>query len=493
MSLHNGTSFTWAIHNFSYCWSKCDEAIESPMFCIYTPEETKWKLLLFPRGVATVDDSISIYLYRDKNCKGIEKIKVDYCPDILDKDGSGLDNIPTTDEFQKDMRKGFPRFTTREFVHEYLQEDILTVRCIILRLGGKAVTNRQIFARTIIGIEKRIFQCPIENFSKLEPNQKQSFLFKTDSKEFIMQINITSDGKGNILFGILPYDECMKFSVVKIFMTDSQKQDVDCGDYEYWFSYGKCAMLATKLKKRELIKNKRLHLPENALLLRFELTISTGFAFSGIEKDSWEYTLHPFPNKAYTDWRKCFDHKNLSDCPCTLITDLTTLQKKRGKCDMKLKTKSKTFSVHTLILSSRSPVFEAMFSSEMEEQTKGYVDMSDFDEETVRQFLLYLYSDQLEDLEWDDVFELYKISDKYAVISLRDKCCRYLKDNLSLENACNTLILSHMHCSRELKELAQNYILKNAKVIFKSEQWKKLAKTNSKLAYETTLLNWNEE
>ncbi|GBO08386.1 hypothetical protein AVEN_156053-1 [Araneus ventricosus] len=134
-----------------------------------------------------------------------------------------------------------------------------------------------------------------------------------------------------------------------------------------------------------------------------------------------------------------------------------------------------------------------MFSNDMKEKVNGCVDASDLQDETVRRFLLYLYSDQLEELEWDDALQLYKAADKYAVISLRDKCSAFLKSNLNLENACEALMLSDMHQDRDLKKLTQNFMLKNANVIFKSEEFKLLAEANSKLALETTLRNWSEE
>ncbi|GBM37028.1 hypothetical protein AVEN_31869-1 [Araneus ventricosus] len=183
MSKDSCSSFTWAINNYSYYWQKNDEAIVSPMFCIYMPEETKWKLLLFPRGTSD-PEYISFFLYRDKDCNGAANIKVDYSLDILTIEGSFLVRGLKTDEFQKDMRKGYTMYTqiiTK--ASRYIEQDILTIRCKMIQLDGKAMEMRKIFARTIIGIEKRFFHCPIENFSNLAPDQTQSFVINSESKE----------------------------------------------------------------------------------------------------------------------------------------------------------------------------------------------------------------------------------------------------------------------------------------------------------------------
>ncbi|CAL1301769.1 unnamed protein product [Larinioides sclopetarius] len=134
-----------------------------------------------------------------------------------------------------------------------------------------------------------------------------------------------------------------------------------------------------------------------------------------------------------------------------------------------------------------------MFSNDMKEKTNGCVDVSDLQDETVRRFLLFLYTDKLEDLTWDAALHLFKAADKYAVIALRDKCSNFLKSNLNLENACEALMLSDLHQDKNLKESTQNFILRNAKVIFKSEEWKILKDNNSKLVIETMERNWNEE
>ncbi|GBM66609.1 hypothetical protein AVEN_109018-1 [Araneus ventricosus] len=71
------------------------------------------------------------------------------------------------------------------------------------------------------------------------------------------------------------------------------------------------------------------------------------------------------------------------------------------------------------ILSALSPVFEAMFRSNMKEVIEKCVHLDDVDAETVKHMLMFLYSDTLEDLEWKDAMKLYVAADKYQILSLR--------------------------------------------------------------------------
>ncbi|GIY43371.1 speckle-type POZ protein [Caerostris extrusa] len=73
----------------------------------------------------------------------------------------------------------------------------------------------------------------------------------------------------------------------------------------------------------------------------------------------------------------------------------------RSRCDpalsdMKLRTETETFQVHAAVLSARSPVFRAMLTTDMKEKNNCCVDIPDVDNDTLRQMILYMYTDQLE-------------------------------------------------------------------------------------------------
>ncbi|GFR10068.1 speckle-type POZ protein-like B [Trichonephila clavata] len=160
--------------------------------------------------------------------------------------------------------------------------------------------------------------------------------------------------------------------------------------------------------------------------------------------------------------------------------------------DMKLRTNTDTIPVHTQILGARSSVFRAIFASDMKEKTQGCVDVTDLDDDTMRKMLLYMYTDKVEDLQWESASQLYAASDKYNISSLRIKCSAILKAKLSLINACRILSLADLHQDEVLKKTVQEYIIQK-KTIFSSEEWKSLMDANLRLAAETMHLNWNKD
>ncbi|KAF8789888.1 TD and POZ domain-containing protein 5 [Argiope bruennichi] len=442
MSKSDCVSFNWAVNNFRYSWQKPDEAIVSPTFFIYMPEETKWGLRLFPRGTID-DDCISLFLYRYRDCNGPEKIEVEYSLEMLAADDSILANRSEKEVFGKDTQKGFARYQSRKTVTtealKYLPRGILTVRCRMIQFEGKSVEIRQIFARTNIRIENRFFLWLVEKFSSLTSDNIQSFSIKSASQEDLIKMNIHTDKNypDRINFTICSFDRCMKFAFLKISIVDYYKKLNSAGEYECWLICGKCSKFQFKFTKNQLMDHRGSYLNNDVLTLKFELTISTEVSFQGIEIVSGVYTSNLAPNVVIENWRKCILEEKKSDSACSLITDLADLLEDKNAFDMKLQTKTNVFPVHTLILSARSPVFKAMFSTEMKERINGCVDVSDLDDKTVIQFLVYMYTDQLDqNLEWDDVLKLYRTADKYAVTSLKEKCSAYLKENLNLANAC---------------------------------------------------------
>ncbi|KAG5676301.1 hypothetical protein PVAND_006148 [Polypedilum vanderplanki] len=101
----------------------------------------------------------------------------------------------------------------------------------------------------------------------------------------------------------------------------------------------------------------------------------------------------------------------------------------------------KEFPVHSKILASQSPVFDKMFNADMSETKTKTVKIDDIDGDTFLEFLRFIYTGQVENLE-DMVSSLIYVADKYEIIKLKKLCTESLMKNLSIGNASETLILA---------------------------------------------------
>ncbi|GIY37151.1 TD and POZ domain-containing protein 3 [Caerostris extrusa] len=73
----------------------------------------------------------------------------------------------------------------------------------------------------------------------------------------------------------------------------------------------------------------------------------------------------------------------------------------------------------------------------------------------------YLYTADVEGLQWESAIDLYKAADKYEILSLKKKCSSFLKLNLTPTTACDILLLSDLHMDGDLKTYVQNFIVKH--------------------------------
>ncbi len=98
---------------------------------------------------------------------------------------------------------------------------------------------------------------------------------------------------------------------------------------------------------------------------------------------------------------------------------------------------TKSFYAHKYVLGTSSAVFHAMFYGDLAE-TKAVVHLSDTDEESLEQFLCFIYTDKC-DLTADNVVSVMYLSKKYIVPSLTKKCVEIMENSLDVENVLRIL------------------------------------------------------
>ncbi|CAL1294167.1 unnamed protein product [Larinioides sclopetarius] len=174
----------------------------------------------------------------------------------------------------------------------------------------------------------------------------------------------------------------------------------------------------------------------------------------------------------------------------SVLDDLKAIYDNQSLTDVELKTETKTFPAHKVLLCVRSPVFTTMLSSDMREKNINIILIDDLEDDTVQQLLLFLYTDQLEDLCWDSAMKLYHAGDKYQIERLKVICSSFLVDNLDISSACELLILADTHSDSDLKVAVEDFIFRHDKQVFGSENWEKLTRINSELALKTMLLKY---
>ncbi|GIY97245.1 speckle-type POZ protein B [Caerostris extrusa] len=99
-----------------------------------------------------------------------------------------------------------------------------------------------------------------------------------------------------------------------------------------------------------------------------------------------------------------------------------------------------------------------------------------------------MYTDDVEDLDWERAKCLYFTADKYEILSLKQTCADFLKDNVDISNCCDILLLADTHQDKDLKKKAQGFIVDQSQEVFVSDVWKSFMVDHVQLAAEVMYL-----
>ncbi|GFU07712.1 hypothetical protein NPIL_350791 [Nephila pilipes] len=419
---------------------------------------------------------------------------MDYDLAFLAEDGSVLKIRKSEDFFFNNYLSVLQDVVTKTEREAFLSRDTLRTRCRLWRTAGKAIPTVTIFARTVCDVETRNFLWDIENFCTFKQGHKVDFVLSSEPKDDAVTFSLGVNKEDKIEVSMKPSNENLKFLNFQSLITDSNGSNTDCGYHEIWpVEIGKDNKFTLPFTKTYLIDNKHLYLKNDVFSLYCECSLCYGFLFSRIEKI---YSgINPFSITNPIFHKPCMTNAIAEqlDSMSDLKEDFGRLYDEGLHSDMKLRTATETFHTHKNILSIRSPVFRKMFATDMKENIQECVDIPDLDDDTVRRMLLYVYTNALEDLQWESALRLYAAADKYEIVALKSKCSCFLKRNLCPSNLYDALVLADRHADGELKAAAQDYALKHEENVFNSEEWKAFVQSYSTLAAATMLLKWNKK
>ena len=128
------------------------------------------------------------------------------------------------------------------------------------------------------------------------------------------------------------------------------------------------------------------------------------------------------------------------------------------------------FNCHKVILAGRSPVFNAMFTHDMEESRSGRIDIKDLDVDTVGKMLAYIYSDKIDNTDGKEEM-LLAAAEKYDLPGLKSLCENALSKSMTIDNVLDMLLLADLNKAKSVKDVAIKFIIENAQEILSQEGW----------------------
>jgi len=147
--------------------------------------------------------------------------------------------------------------------------------------------------------------------------------------------------------------------------------------------------------------------------------------------------------------------------------------------------KGEKFPAHKAVLSSRSLVFNKMFSSGMTEAKDGIVTIEECEVHIFKEVLNFLYTGSIKNETLvNNVQELLAQADKYDLTDLRSLCDKVLLQQLTPHNAASILLLSDTYHSLALKSQVMALAVSNFEAVITSPEFVDLCKANPALVAE---------
>ncbi|GBL86983.1 hypothetical protein AVEN_264042-1, partial [Araneus ventricosus] len=261
-----------------------------------------------------------------------------------------------------------------------------------------------------------------------------------------------------------------------MFLLTTAGKRIKCGRYQFLptakVTYPQW-VFTLSLFQRNLKDNKSQYLPNDVLTLQYEMEFSTRMERVKIsEPDSHQNLPGAIPSVTTDNFLHPVE--KYTETSLSWKDDLLLMYKDSFFCDVNLKTSSKSFPVHSLLLRIEFTVFNYMLTVNDCESLNEGLCIEDLDADTVHKMVLYLYTDTLDDLDWESAKNLYCVSNKYEITSLQHLCSSFLKENIDTTNCYDILYMAGRHQDHNLISAAQCFISRHDEEILVSDAWRNL-------------------
>jgi len=171
-----------------------------------------------------------------------------------------------------------------------------------------------------------------------------------------------------------------------------------------------------------------------------------------------------------------------------LSSDLGELFVSGALSDVIVSCSSRKFNCHKVVLAARSSVFGAMFEHNMEEKKNSAVKVEDVEGDAMEKLLHFIYTsklDFLDSISFELAARVLAAADKYELPRLKVACEECLSTRLTVENACEVLVLADLHNTIQLKLHVFKFINdRRVEDVMATDGWQQLLASHSHLVGE---------
>ncbi|CAG5114380.1 Oidioi.mRNA.OKI2018_I69.chr2.g8436.t1.cds [Oikopleura dioica] len=142
-------------------------------------------------------------------------------------------------------------------------------------------------------------------------------------------------------------------------------------------------------------------------------------------------------------------------------------------CDVTLVAEGLHFQCHRVVLASASAYFRSMFTSNMIEKDKEYIELKDISSDGFDSILKFIYTNSIV-LSSRNIQYILHAATMLQVEPVIKFCCQYLEEEISIGNCVEIKNLARFFSLKEVEDAVQNHILTNFAKFVHTEEFLRL-------------------
>lgn len=157
-----------------------------------------------------------------------------------------------------------------------------------------------------------------------------------------------------------------------------------------------------------------------------------------------------------------------------MLDEMHFFREKKFFCDVTLVVGQKEIEAHRIVLSSCSPYFRAMFTSDLAESRQEKVQLYDVDPDAIQNLIDYAYTNKITICE-ENVQALLPAARMLQLDYVVEQCGAFLEEHLSTNNCLGFYLFADKHNCEQLLNTSRLFIQRNFEsVVAKGEEFLQL-------------------
>nr|XP_020019169.1 kelch-like protein 12 [Castor canadensis] len=154
----------------------------------------------------------------------------------------------------------------------------------------------------------------------------------------------------------------------------------------------------------------------------------------------------------------------------SILNSMNSLRKSNTLCDVTLRVEQKDFPAHRIVLAACSDYFCAMFTSELSEKGKPYVDIQGLTASTMEILLDFVYTETVH-VTVENVQELLPAACLLQLKGVKQACCEFLESQLDPSNCLGIRDFAETHNCVDLMQAAEVFSQKHFPEVVQHEEF----------------------